>query len=617
MASLNHAGWTHLVDPDQVQVQVAPGTTAPDPPPQPPPTLHQTMEPAQLSSSPPQPPASASAPVPSRRQSCDRCHEQKVRCFTDDQHYGSSGCESGAQETLSSTGQSIPSVPCTRCKRARATCVYSPPQRSGRPRISRDPFSPPLRKRRRRTSSRCSSTSSTASAAMSQPSPPTSAGMMYSFAGNAVTGSMPGALNVHHQSFFAEQQAANSGMFSPAVTDLSRCFSQSSYDSLGLPETNVVIVDEWPISPLSLAVQKDMDATTGFNCHPSTSMPQITSFPPLAMPQPVSHLASGINQLYAADSNNLHGHVSAGEYMFDSPDHHVNNLPEELAETSLRIQRAVRSLPSFRGDVLSLSSPPVDELLETACCLVNLMDRYTMGRISMPTDTSTHHGGDNTMRQHPNPSVDNSPEMKYESPFLPPSSPSTHSHNHSAADTAMYLMMLSSHQTLLGAFEDIASTLLQCIRELSQPTGGSPATDFISSSTTQIVSHLLARLDAVVGALAGSADLLHAVGHIESPPVTATTATTTLLSPISSSSSSASSSTTSPDGFDNFYEAQRIHVPTASSYSHEHERADAGQHHHHRQLSAFLVFEQMEQRQFRVQEQVEMLKELIRWSSTI
>ncbi|KAK3694174.1 hypothetical protein B0T22DRAFT_451818 [Podospora appendiculata] len=356
-----------------------------------------------------------------------------------------------------------------------------------------------------------------------------------------------------------------------------------------------------------------MDTTAGFNCSSTSSiMPQITSFQPIAMPQPVSHLAS-INQLCAADS--LHMHVSAGEYIFDSPDHHVNILPEELAETSLRIQRAVRSLPSFHGDILSLSSRPVDELLETACCLVNLIDRYTMGRISMPSDT--HHGGDD-MRQHAHgTSVDSSPEMTYESPFLQPSSPIMHSHNQSAADTSMYLMILSSHQALLGAFEDIGSSLLQCIRELPQPAG-SPATDFISSSTTQIVSHLLARLDVAVSSLAGSADLLHAVGHIEVPPATATTTTTaSLLSPISSLSSS-SSSTTSPDGFDNFYEARRI--PAAGGYSHNHfqprdERADAG--HHHRQLSAFLVFEQMEQRQLRVQEQVEMLKELIRWSSAI
>ncbi|KAK0628338.1 hypothetical protein B0T17DRAFT_459148, partial [Bombardia bombarda] len=62
-------------------------------------------------------------PMP-RRQSCDRCHEQKVRCFTNEQDYVFGPGGTGDAD-LGQNGQSISAFPCARCKKAKATCIYS------------------------------------------------------------------------------------------------------------------------------------------------------------------------------------------------------------------------------------------------------------------------------------------------------------------------------------------------------------------------------------------------------------------------------------------------------------------------------------------------------------
>ncbi|KAK0716881.1 hypothetical protein B0T26DRAFT_751026 [Lasiosphaeria miniovina] len=65
------------------------------------------------------------APQMPRRQSCDRCHEQKVRCFTDpnDSMFGPRG---SVDSDAGLGGQHAPSSPCVRCKKAGAMCIYSP-----------------------------------------------------------------------------------------------------------------------------------------------------------------------------------------------------------------------------------------------------------------------------------------------------------------------------------------------------------------------------------------------------------------------------------------------------------------------------------------------------------
>ncbi|KAL2170660.1 hypothetical protein VTG60DRAFT_4585 [Thermothelomyces hinnuleus] len=64
-------------------------------------------------------------PCMPRRQSCDRCHEQKVRCVTE----GAAGSEAlggiAEEGTQNPGGHVVSSVPCVRCRKAGAVCIYS------------------------------------------------------------------------------------------------------------------------------------------------------------------------------------------------------------------------------------------------------------------------------------------------------------------------------------------------------------------------------------------------------------------------------------------------------------------------------------------------------------
>lgn len=60
-----------------------------------------------------------------RRQSCDRCHEQKVRCVTE----GLDGAITLGgvihENDANSDGHVVSLVPCVRCRKAGAVCAYS------------------------------------------------------------------------------------------------------------------------------------------------------------------------------------------------------------------------------------------------------------------------------------------------------------------------------------------------------------------------------------------------------------------------------------------------------------------------------------------------------------
>ncbi|KAH6628115.1 hypothetical protein F5144DRAFT_654100 [Chaetomium tenue] len=63
-------------------------------------------------------------PMP-RRQSCDRCHEQKVRCVTEGTN-GAMALGGIAEEGDSNPdGHVVAAVPCGRCRKAGTVCVYS------------------------------------------------------------------------------------------------------------------------------------------------------------------------------------------------------------------------------------------------------------------------------------------------------------------------------------------------------------------------------------------------------------------------------------------------------------------------------------------------------------
>ncbi|AEO65535.1 uncharacterized protein THITE_2030560, partial [Thermothielavioides terrestris NRRL 8126] len=66
----------------------------------------------------------AHPPMP-RRQSCDRCHQQKVRCVTEAAD-GASGREGTTEANNSNTAEHMSAeTPCVRCKNAGAVCIYS------------------------------------------------------------------------------------------------------------------------------------------------------------------------------------------------------------------------------------------------------------------------------------------------------------------------------------------------------------------------------------------------------------------------------------------------------------------------------------------------------------
>ncbi len=63
-------------------------------------------------------------PMP-RRQSCDRCHEQKVRCVTEVQDRAVTLGGIAEESESSLAGHVVSSVPCVRCRKAGAVCIYS------------------------------------------------------------------------------------------------------------------------------------------------------------------------------------------------------------------------------------------------------------------------------------------------------------------------------------------------------------------------------------------------------------------------------------------------------------------------------------------------------------
>jgi hypothetical protein len=60
-----------------------------------------------------------------RRQSCDRCHEQKVRCVTQGLDGALTLGGIPEQADSNSNGHVVSSIPCVRCRKAGAVCIYS------------------------------------------------------------------------------------------------------------------------------------------------------------------------------------------------------------------------------------------------------------------------------------------------------------------------------------------------------------------------------------------------------------------------------------------------------------------------------------------------------------
>jgi hypothetical protein len=186
-------------------------------------------------------------------------------------------------------------------------------------------------------------------------------------------------------------------------------------------------------------------------------------------------------------------------------------FPEELAQINLRIHLAARALPARANTLALLSSPAVNDVLDAAYSLINLVDRRAS---NMPIMDDIRHAT-------PPGSTTNMDAMA--TPFdstttltPPPSAIDP------ALDTSTSLVIHASHQAVLGVFEDISSSLLQSLSEPQHghghghahghgptPPATPPHAPLFQTCKSQamvmanLMSHLLGELDRAVLSLAG------------------------------------------------------------------------------------------------------------------
>lgn len=178
-------------------------------------------------------------------------------------------------------------------------------------------------------------------------------------------------------------------------------------------------------------------------------------------------------------------------------------FPEELAQINLRIHLAARALPARASTLALLSSPAVNDVLDAAYSLINLVDRRASSIPTPPTTTPhTTTTNDTTTTTDP----------------LPPTLPPQPSAINPALDTSTSLIIHASHQAVLGIFDDISSSLLQYLSEPQQqhqqqhrptPPATPPNAPYFPPCNTQaavmanLMSHLLGELDRAVLSLVG------------------------------------------------------------------------------------------------------------------
>ncbi|KAK3986362.1 hypothetical protein QBC44DRAFT_402693 [Cladorrhinum sp. PSN332] len=410
-------------------------------------------------------------PMP-RRQSCDRCHEQKVRCITQG-HDGVPGLGAIAEEDETTLGkQVVADIPCVRCSKAGAVCIFSPQLRSGRPRVHKAPASASSRQRRsRQGSSRCSSSSPSMSPGMSpavsQSSSPRSLPLSFT----------PGHLDYTSVAPSLAGSPAPIPQYDPREQDLG-------------DHTNP---DHWLLSTF------DTDGAhflTGSACHP----PQYPTY--LAEAAPSLHDAPFLTgHMYQSDATPtaetvMSNHAWGYHNLTETDASHstcVTGFEDELAQINLRIHQATQTLSQLTASLLSLSSPAVNEVFDASCSFVNTVDRYAARRTQ-----HTQHAANN--------------QNHHAAHAQPPRSTAIND----AKDTSLCLTILASHQLVLGAFEFLCSSLAGLQVPTSQSLGGGGGGGVgvgVGEGNSQqilamanLVGHLLSQLDRSVGSLALSLD---------------------------------------------------------------------------------------------------------------
>ncbi len=447
-------------------------------------------------------------PMP-RRQSCDRCHEQKVRCVTEgiDGALILGGISEESEGSLA--GHVVSSVPCVRCKKAGATCIYSRESlprlafsndiqltldcvtaqlRSGRPRLRRDSSTQRPRKRARRVS-RCSSSSSLSTSYSQAASPPAASqqavSIPYSTAGMGL--GIMSHPNEHVHGHLASQM---NPLLMPPATPTYCDILVGSQPGPG-PEAPP-LPSQWQAAPPPYDSDSnqfiDMCQLSSFSeATPAPSIPCVPIFP-----DPAPTVAS-----------------TTAEDMMGSYSWPVPAMPdyslEELAHINLRIHMAGHSLPSPFRTLASLSSPAVNDVFDAACALINVVDRYAARHAAT--------------RRSPTPAA--GPRNGYDSPSPQPHSAGSLSATiDTAFDSSITLMIHACHQALLGVFEELSASLLFYLTQPSStPISTPPATPLSATfptpptpsntgggnnqavDTANLMIHILTQLDRAIFSL--------------------------------------------------------------------------------------------------------------------
>ncbi|KAK0737343.1 hypothetical protein B0T21DRAFT_287364 [Apiosordaria backusii] len=499
-------------------------------------------------------------PMP-RRQSCDRCHELKVRCVTDgyDDTLGLGGI---GEESEATRGRSvIAPIPCVRCSKAGAVCIFSPQLRSGRPRVHRHP----ARKRARR-SSKCSSSPTELSPTHSKSLSPRPS--MFNF--------LPSSTRPELETY-SHPQTAPLLLSTIVPPNLDGDYSSQGGADLGTPATLM--------SSFGLPVNHDH-----FPVHHDHF-------------QTFSHSTGGSSaQCAPTFSENL---LSATSTTSDNPWMYPSSSEgylQEATQINLRIHRAGRMLLPLTRTLLTISSPAINEVFDAACSLISFVDRYVTRQMISPeaslldktrTGSDAYQIGPATIRS----SVPGHSLHGFSS-----SSPIN-----SAAETSISLVVLASHQLLLGIFEDLCTSFLFRInrgRPTTPPNTPSTGGVFFGSSHSQmpamanLISHLMEQLDRVLQSLAAQQDTAESSGG---------------LTVAAAAAAAAAAASTHDGGFD--HELACGHPPEASQISQNPsfegqkntrltpQPKDGGV------VSMILI--QVEQRQVRAREQMMTLKRLL------
>ncbi|KAK0671474.1 hypothetical protein QBC41DRAFT_354275 [Cercophora samala] len=382
-------------------------------------------------------------PMP-RRQSCDRCHELKVRCVTDGHDNTALGLGVIGEESEASRGRSvIAPVPCARCSKAGTVCIFSPQLRSGRPRVHRHP----VRKRARR-SSICPSSPAEVSPTDSQSLSPRPATFSFPV-------SKP-RLDFRRQSQVQPTPLLLSTTLSPSLDGMYA--SQRGHDI----DTPATILSNFTLPASQGHFPGNHDHFHVFS-HAEAS--GVEFVPPFSE-----------SILSATSTTTDHAWVYSGS---------SDTFLEEVTQINLRIHRAGRMLSTITRALLTIASPAINEIFDVGCSLISFLDRYAARQMTSPqTPLENRRSGSDGYR-------------------ISHGSTSTSAPMSSAIETATSLTALSSHQLLLGMFEDISTSFLAQINsgQAATPPSTPSRGAFFGPSHGQmlaivnLISHLMEQLD--------------------------------------------------------------------------------------------------------------------------